>query len=145
MKNGTLGTVERMHEDGRMTVRLDGKERRSVELDPATYGHIQHGYASTIHASQGVTVDRAFVVASRYLDRTATYTAMSRHRDGAELHWSRDQFADKATMLHTLGRDGRKDLASDYAERRGIEVVPAPSRSRTHERQPQERGRGLER
>ncbi len=60
---------------------------------------------------------------------------MSRHRQGAELHWSRDQFADKATMTHQLGRDGRKDLAHDYAKQQGIEPTgPITQRDRDQAR-----------
>lgn len=49
------------------------------------YQSIDHGYATTIHKSQGETVDRAFVLASGTMDRHLTYVAMTRHRDVAQL------------------------------------------------------------
>ena len=41
---------------------------------------IDHGFATTIHKSQGATVDKSFVLASRSMDRHLTYVAMTRHR-----------------------------------------------------------------
>src|SRR5262249_2811038 len=55
--------------------------------------------------------------------------ALSRHRDGVELHYGRDDFAGQDRLVRTLSRDRAKDMASDYeqrdpvhsyAERRGI-------------------------
>ena len=68
VKNGSLGSVEKI-DGGRVTVALDGG--RSVEFDIKDYDHITYGYAATVHKSQGVTVDRAHVLASRYMDRHA--------------------------------------------------------------------------
>jgi hypothetical protein len=54
---------------------------------------------------------------------------MSRHRDGMDLHYGRDDFAGQDKLINTLSRDRAKDMASDYeqidpaqdyAERRGI-------------------------
>src|SRR3954454_5625909 len=60
VKNGTLGTLERL-EGSSLTVRLDGADRRAVRFDLKDYAHVDHGYAATIHKAQGVTVDRAHV------------------------------------------------------------------------------------
>jgi ATP-dependent exoDNAse (exonuclease V) alpha subunit len=78
VKNGTLGTLEQVSER-RMAVRLDDGNR--VAFDLKDYAHVDHGYAATIHKSQGVTVDRA--CAGDAGDGPArTYVALSRHRDG---------------------------------------------------------------
>ena len=42
---------------------------------------------------------------------------MSRHRDGMELHYGRDDFADRDRLIRTLSRDRAKDMASDYDQR----------------------------
>lgn len=47
---------------------------------------IQHSYAMTVHASQGVTVDHAFVANLRGMGRESMYVAMTRHRIGARLY-----------------------------------------------------------
>ena len=83
VKNGTLGTLERL-EGSSLTVRLD--DQRAVRFDLKDYAHVDHGYAATIHKAQGVTVDRAHVLASGHLDRHAAYVGLTRHREGVKLN-----------------------------------------------------------
>ena len=110
-----------------MTVQTD--DGRSVRFDLKDYNRIDHGYAATIHKAQGMTVDRAHVLATPGMDAHGSYVALSRHRDGMELHYGRDDFASQDRLVRTLSRDRAKDMASDYeradpaqsyAERRGI-------------------------
>jgi Ti-type conjugative transfer relaxase TraA len=121
VKNGSLGTIESVS-TARMAVLMD--DGRSVAFDVKDYADIDHGYAATIHKSQGVTVDRVHVLATPGLDRHATYVALSRHRDSVDLHYARDDFADRGKLVRTLARERGKDMASDYgpvfAERRQI-------------------------
>ena len=111
LKNGSLGIVETV-DAGRMTVRLDAG--RSVAFDLKDYAHLDHGYAATIHKAQGMTVDRAHVLATPGLDRHAAYVALSRHRESVHLHYGRNDFADAAALARFLSRDRSKDMASDY-------------------------------
>lgn len=88
VKNGTLGTVEAFDENS-LTVCIDGNgqgKTRRLTFSPKHYPTIDHGYATTIHKSQGATVDNAFVLSSGKMDRHLTYVAMSRHRDSAKLY-----------------------------------------------------------
>ncbi|WP_293678512.1 Ti-type conjugative transfer relaxase TraA [uncultured Phenylobacterium sp.] len=123
VKNGTLGTVETI-DGSRLVVRLDGAERRQVQFDLKDYAQIDHGYAATIHKSQGVTVDHAHLLASDGLDRHAAYVGMSRHRETLAVHYGADDFKDRHQLTRTLGRERAKDTTLDYsgafAERRGL-------------------------
>ena len=126
VKNGTLGTIEQVSAQS-MTVQTD--DGRSVQFDLKDYNKIDHGYAATIHKAQGMTVDRTHVLATPGMDAHSSYVALSRHRDGMDLHYGRDDFAGQDRLIRTLSRDRAKDMASDYeradpvqsyAERRGI-------------------------
>jgi hypothetical protein len=123
VKNGTLGTIEQASERS-MSVRTD--DGRKVSFDLKDYDRIDHGYAATIHKAQGMTVDRTHVLATPGLDAHGSYVALSRHRDGMDLHYGHDDFADQDRLIRTLSRDRAKDMATDYepaqdyAERRGI-------------------------
>lgn len=128
VKNGMLGTVASV-EEGRIAAKLDGKGRngedRTVSVSTDSYAAIDHGYATTIHKTQGATVDRSFVMASGTMDRHLTYVSMTRHRDQATLYAGRDEFKGGIESLTArLGRDGSKETTLDYAqgfaERRGI-------------------------
>jgi Ti-type conjugative transfer relaxase TraA len=84
VKNGALGTVEQVSAHS-MTVWTD--DRRSVHFDLKDYNRIDHGYAATIHKAQGMTVDRTHVLATPGMDAHASYVALSRYRDGLDLHY----------------------------------------------------------
>ncbi len=84
VKNGMLGTVVTA-QDGEIAVALDGDTDRLVRFDPRAFKAFVHGYAVTIHKSQGATVDQSYVLASRSMDRHLAYVAMTRHRDDMRL------------------------------------------------------------
>src|SRR3546814_11637362 len=77
------------------------------------------------------------------MDRHSAYVALSRHRDGVQLHYGRDDFADQRQLTRTLSRERAKDMASAYprdsdaeirafADRRGLsgEIrLPDPAES----------------
>jgi hypothetical protein len=76
-----------------------------------------------------MTVDRTHVLATPGMDAHSSYVALSRHRDGMDLHYGHDDFAGQDRLARALSRDRAKDMASDYerldpardyAELRGI-------------------------
>ncbi|MEF2546393.1 Ti-type conjugative transfer relaxase TraA [Aurantimonas sp. E1-2-R+4] len=127
VKNGTLGTIVEVSAQS-MSVHAD--DGRSISFDLKDYDRIDHGYAATIHKAQGMTVDRTHVLATPGMDAHSSYVALSRHRDGMDLHYGHDDFAGQDRLVNTLSRDRAKDMATDYeqqidpardyAERRGI-------------------------
>src|SRR3546814_6855209 len=56
------------------------------------------------------------------MDRHSAYVALSRHRDGVQLHYGRDDFGDDRRLVHTLSRERAKDMASDYGRDRDAEI-----------------------
>jgi Ti-type conjugative transfer relaxase TraA len=123
VKNGSLGTVERATSSS-MAVRMD--DGRSVAFDVKDYADIDHGYAATIHKAQGMTVDKVHVLATPGLDRHAAYVALSRHHERVDVHYGKDDFADRARLIATLSRERGKDMAGDYPR--------APDRAMPRER-----------
>ncbi|KFD26332.1 Ti-type conjugative transfer relaxase TraA [Sphingobium yanoikuyae] len=126
VKNGTLGTIEQVNQQS-MTVRTD--DGRSVSFDLKDYRDLDHGYAATIHKTQAVSVDRTHALATPGMDRHGTYVVLTRHREGVDFHYGRDDFKDESRLVRTLSRERAKDMAGDYrqvdpakdfAERRGI-------------------------
>lgn len=147
VKNGMLGTVEAVEPDA-LQIRLDGagqNNARSVSIPVKSYQAFDHGYATTIHKSQGATVDRTFVMASGTMDRHLTYVAMTRHRDSVQLYAACDELKDMKVLSASMGRSGAKETTLDYtrafAKRRGLaeefgvrsEISVNPSFGRTEE------------
>ncbi|MGO6979846.1 AAA family ATPase, partial [Rhizobium johnstonii] len=129
VKNGMLGEVIAVAPDA-IQVRLDGKAQtpdgqRQVIIPVNSYQAFDHGYATTIHKTQGATVDRSFVLASTTMDRHLTYVAMTRHREAVQLYAGLDAFKTVRSLTETLSRSGVKettlDYTHDFANRRGME------------------------
>jgi len=119
VKNGSLGRVDSVTA-ARMAVMLD--DGRAVAFDVKHYVDIDHGYAATVHKAQGMTIDRVHVLATPGLDRHAAYVALSRHRDGVELHYGRDDFADQGKLVRTLSRERWKDMATDHVRPPAVQL-----------------------
>ncbi|MFN3817600.1 Ti-type conjugative transfer relaxase TraA [Blastomonas sp.] len=126
VKNGSLGTVENVSAP-RISVKLDdGKE---VAFDLKDYAHLDHGYAATIHKAQGMTVDQVKLLATPGMDSHGAYVALSRHRTQIDLHYGKDDFANRKALTRTLSRERGKDMASDYARQpEKTAEVPQPQR-----------------
>ncbi|WP_017997723.1 Ti-type conjugative transfer relaxase TraA [Rhizobium leguminosarum] len=129
VKNGMLGEVIAVQPDA-IQVRLDGKAQtqdgqRQLTVPVNRYQSFDHGYATTIHKTQGATVDRSFVLASTTMDRHLTYVAMTRHREEVQLYAGLDAFKTERSLTETLSRSGVKettlDYTHDFANRRGME------------------------
>ena len=48
------------------------------------------------------------------MDRHSAYVGLTRHRDGVQLHYGRDDFGDQSKLVRALSRERAKDMASDY-------------------------------
>ncbi|MBK5204289.1 MAG: ATP-binding domain-containing protein [Polaromonas sp.] len=117
VKNGMLGTVEQA-DSGRLSVILDNGERRTV--NQGGYDAVDHGYAVTVHKAQGVTVDRAFVLATGGMDRHLAYVAMTRHRDSVVMYAGKAEFGGYEGLSSKLSRARPKESVLDFIERRDI-------------------------
>lgn len=112
-KNGTLGTIERA-DNGRLSVKLDNGKTVTFTGDQCK--DIDHGYAVTIHKSQGVTVDRAYVLATGGMDRNLAYVGMTRHREAATLYAGADDFGSFDKLARGLARQRPKETTLDFPE-----------------------------
>ena len=84
--NGTRATITRIDPNRRtIDIRTDhGPVRLPAEYVDA--GHLAHGYATTIHKTQGATVDRGLLLGTDELFRERGYVGMSRGRISNHLY-----------------------------------------------------------
>ncbi len=95
VKNGMLARVVEAQPERIVAEIRDGENRRQVVVEQRFYASVDHGYATTVHKSQGATVDRVKVLASGTLDRHLSYVALTRHRETAELYVGLEEFAQR--------------------------------------------------
>ncbi|MVA48916.1 Ti-type conjugative transfer relaxase TraA [Agrobacterium vitis] len=135
VKNGMIAQVIEAAPNRIVAIIGEGDERRQVIVEQRFYSNLDHGYATTIHKSQGATVDRVKVLASLSLDRHLTYVAMTRHREDLQLYYGRRSFAFNGGLAKVLSRKNAKETTLDYergklyrealrfAESRGLNIV----------------------
>lgn len=135
VKNGMIAHVIEAAPDRIVAVIGEGDQRRQVIVEQRFYSNLDHGYATTIHKSQGATVDRVKVLASLSLDRHLTYVAMTRHREDLQLYYGHRSFAFNGGLSKVLSRRQAKETTLDYergklyrealrfAESRGLNIV----------------------
>lgn len=88
INNGTVGKIESISSVSERYHLLEvsfGKGKR-VKFNTGDYNHITHGYAATVHKSQGDTVDRSYVVLEKGVQNELLYVAMTRHRESCRLY-----------------------------------------------------------
>jgi ATP-dependent exoDNAse (exonuclease V) alpha subunit len=122
--NGEFATIVAI-DDQRARLRLDG--RREVSAAAQRLRHIDYGYASTSHSSQGATVDRVIVHidtmrSAELVNRKQFYVSISRARNAISLYTD-----DRARLDLAVGRNREKSLALEHVRtdlRHQIKVVP---------------------
>ena len=121
--NGTRGTVqsiEQTKEGQWLNVQVGGDIKR-INLNE--YSDIKHNYATTVHKAQGVTVDRAYVLASDSMSANLTYVASTRHKEELQIHYSKEQFKDTEEMGRKLSRAEEKTYSADYEILRDVKTL----------------------
>jgi conjugative relaxase-like TrwC/TraI family protein len=136
--NGSRGTVVAIDRNRRSIVlELDGHRQLTL---PAAYldaGHVIHAYALTGHKTQGLTVERAFVLADgQGALREWGYVALTRSREQTRLYTLANQLEPDAPphrpepvgpvdrLAEALARPAAESLAADAATTRGNSYDP---------------------
>jgi conjugative relaxase-like TrwC/TraI family protein len=130
--NGQRGTVaEADSEERAIVVELDDRRRLTLPARYLDAGHVRHAYALTGHKTQGITVERAFVLAEGEGKlREWGYVALSRARCETRLYAVAREVDQDASphrieparplerLADALTRSAAQTLASDTAESR---------------------------
>jgi len=74
----------------------------------------RHGYAGTIYKGQGRTIDQTYLYHSAHWRRAASYVALSRHREKAELFVARQTAGDLNDLARQMARRDERRAASQF-------------------------------
>ncbi len=133
VKNGSRATVETVDRKHRtLAVVTDRGKRLELSRDYLEDGHVRHAYALTGHASQGVTVERAFVLGADGVRlQEWGYVALSRARHQTRLYVTATP-RERESHFHDL--DDRdpvtrlgQALEESAIERLAVDQQPLPS------------------
>jgi conjugative relaxase-like TrwC/TraI family protein len=125
VRNGERGTVTAINGAGSLVLRLDDGLQRTVDGGYVEAGHVRHGYALTGHATQGLTVDRAFVLAREGgAQQEWAYVAASRARDRTEVYLA----ADPAASIDRVEAADRLATSTERSARERTFHAPSSSR-----------------
>jgi Ti-type conjugative transfer relaxase TraA len=113
VKNGTTGTIIDLN-DKKVHVRLD--EGKEISFAPNLNPYFDHGWAMTIHKSQGATFDQVYVLASFEMTQNLAYVAMTRHREWVKVFGSSLDFWRAEKLPQVLSKSGEKLSATDYLD-----------------------------
>jgi len=129
VRNGTRGVIDQVDLDLRtMTVAFSTGERATLPPDYLDAGYLTHAYASTVHKAQGMTCDRAFLLATDDLYQELGYVALSRGRLGNHIVTVGELEHDLESPPHapTVERDSlevlRSGLSSSRAQQLAIDL-----------------------
>jgi Ti-type conjugative transfer relaxase TraA len=120
--NGQAATVQEIA-DSQIKVALDGRGHRSVDFDAAEFKEFRHGYAGTIYKGQGRTLDQTYLYHSEHWRSAASYVALTRHRDKAELFVATNTAPDLKQLARQMARVDERRAASHFHQANGHEPV----------------------
>lgn len=107
--------VEEVREDGSLFVKEEGGDTYRTLTAEYVQEHVVLGYAGTVHAAQGVTVDTCHGVTDGSMSLEAQYVAMTRGKQANTMHVATySEGADKSTG--EVHEDGRRDATVVLAD-----------------------------
>jgi conjugative relaxase-like TrwC/TraI family protein len=123
VSNGEFATLLAI-DQGKVLLRTDSG--REIAAARGRLRHVDYGYASTSHSSQGATVDRLIVNIDtlrsiELVNRKQFYVSISRARDSLTIYTD-----DRATLRYAVNRNREKAVALEQARLRlQPEIKPA--------------------
>ncbi len=112
IRNGTLGTILEIDRQ-KIKAKLDASDT-IISFAPKLYPYFDQGWAASIHKSQGVTVDRAFLLATHETFRNLAYVGMTRHREFVKIFGSKLDFWKEEVFFNQLSSSQEKLSSLDY-------------------------------
>lgn len=109
LQNGQVFVLKRVDVNGNMTL---GNDKGTKNININNYNYIDHGYASTVHKSQGMTVDKIINSVGAKTDYNKEYTSITRGKEEVKIFAS-----DKEIYMEGLKQEHEKRSTLDYKDK----------------------------
>ena len=96
----------------------------------AEFQGFRHGYAGTIYKGQGKTLDHTYLYHSHHWRSAASYVALTRQRESAQVFVARETARDAAQLARQMARGEVKAASVAWATREEVQRAQA-----AHERE----------
>ena len=108
VENGARGQVSTIHEQGGLTVTLDGSDRQ-IRLAGEDLESLRLGYAQHVYRQQGATVERSVVLTGGWqTSKETAYVEATRARQGTNWFLARDELGDEGQDAARITRLAQK-------------------------------------
>jgi Ti-type conjugative transfer relaxase TraA len=119
--NGKAGTITAIDEQtGELRAVLDAPAHgkgREVAWSAAAFAGFRHGYAGTIYKGQGKTLDHTYLYHTHHWRAAASYVALTRQRDSAQVFVARATARDTSELARQMARGEVKAASIAWATR----------------------------
>ena len=136
--NGNAGTIAAIDErSGRLSAVLDapaGAKGREVAWSAAEFAGFRHGYAGTIYKGQGKTLDHSYLYHSHHWLAAASYVALTRQRQSAQVFVARDTARDTRELARQMARGEVRAASIAWATREEMAERQVAREPREHAR-----------
>jgi len=133
--NGHAGTITKI-KGTTIHLQLDGRAGQMIAFDAKEFKEFRHGYAGTIYKGQGRTLDQTYLYHSEHWRSAASYVALTRHREKAEVFVARNTAQTLKELARQMARVDNRKAASHYYPADGAQSGDAASQSASHGREP---------
>ena len=117
--NGNVGTITAIDAGtGEIRAVLDGHATgsgREVSWSAGTFDGFRHGYAGTIYKGQGKTLDHTYLYHTHHWRSAASYVALTRQRESAQVFVATDTARDAAQLARQMARGEIKAASVAWA------------------------------
>ena len=124
VKNGLFGNITSI-DKSTLTIRTqEGDSSRYIKVDTSKYNSLDYGYATTVHKSQGTTIDNTIMyINSKGWNKNLSYVGMSRHKYNLDMYVNKDVYGDSDILKRSLSSNSRKEIdVSKFIERKPTEA-----------------------
>jgi Ti-type conjugative transfer relaxase TraA len=141
--NGNAGIITGLDaSSGQITARLDAASGagREVTWSANEFEGFRHGYAGTIYKGQGKTLDRTYLYHTEHWRAAASYVALTRQRESAQVFVARETARDAAQLARQMARGEVRaasvawatpaEVAKERAERQAGQAAQTPPRQK---------------